>query len=773
MEQRSFIPRFDSRYPRALRQARPLFHALSWAGVLRQGVAVFSIAAALWVAGAPPVFAVQEPGRRLALNGKRMQIEKVIAQVAEANQRTILFDDSVRGTVSIVAKRPVTYDEAWGLLESALSMLGFTLLPSTVDTWRIAKAASALGEAPFVASADRKGGESFVTTLIPLEVADLQAVMNVLQPLTGSKVKLVPYAETNSLIASGPERSIGRLTSIADELDRVEEREIELRVLRYRDVSEAEPLVEALLESEEVNSRDVDVWTDARTNSIVMRGARESVQRMLDFIERFDVPSENEGQIRILRVLNRDAEDVAALINGFSRSGGSGGSPSSGAGGTRGVSDASRTELDGADYTIVVDSPSRSLVVRADPRTHEAIREVLEILDAPAQLIAVDITLTDVRTPRTFSLGFGFQLPFSTGVGGADLIGNIVSSPAPPGQAGLLTAPPTQTPLPLFGRVARDSGISFDVPGEDGQIITIPVEQSAVIDAGEFSGQSTVLSQPHLVVTAGDRHEIFVGDNLPVPVTDPSGLANPDGLVAIRGLEDLARTTNFERTDVGIQLGIEARAGLKGKVILDLDLDISAISPDQTSAGPIQLVGPTFIQQTISATVRLEDGETAIIAVDRELRDQKGEFGTPFLSKIPLLGWMFKRKLENQLDTRLVVAARARRVSSPAELVADTIRRRLVFERRSARVSKLPSIEGAPYAVRVTTRVREDDADAIASGLAQEGFETRVFSWESSTGPLFDVYILSLDSMVDAARIAQDLSDEGWQADLVVLPRSS
>lgn len=756
----------------ALRHARLLSERSGPRLVSRALVAGF---ACLLIVLALPSFAVKEPGRRLSLNGNRMQIEQVIAQVAEATERTILFDESVRGTVSIVAKRPVTYDESWRLLESALSMLGFSLLPSTVDTWRITKAANALGEAPFIESAKTNAGESFVTTIIPLEVADLQAVISVLQPLSGSRVTLIPYAKTNSLIASGPERSVARLTSIADELDRVEEREIKLRVLRYRDVSEAEPMVEALLNSEQVNSRDVDVWTDVRTNSIVMRGASGSIQRMLDFIDRFDEPSESEGQIRILRVLNRDPEEVATLISSFSRSAGSGGAagaaPTSEGRIRNAISEENRTELDGADYTIVVDAPSRSLVVRADSKTHAAIREALEMLDAPVQLIAVDITLTEVRTPRTFSLGFGFQLPFATGISGSDLVGNISSSPAPPGIAGLLAAPTAQTPL--FGRVARDSGISFDVPGPDGGTITIPIEQSAVVDAGEFSGQSVVLSQPHLVVTAGDRHEIFVGDNLPVPVTDPSGLGSPDELIALRGLQDLVRTTNFERTDVGIELGIEATAGVEGKVTLDLDLDLSAISLDDTSSGPLEVVGPTFIQQTIAATARLADGETAIIAIDREQRIQEGEFGTPFLSKIPLVGWLFKRKLEMQLDTRLVVAARARRVSSPAELVADTIRRRLIFERRSARVAKLPSAAAAPFAVRVTTRSREDDAEAIASGLSQEGYETSVFQWEGSTGPLYDVYVLSLPSMVDAAAIAQELGDEGWQADLVVLPTRS
>ena len=300
-----------------------------------------------------------------------------------------------------------------------------------------------------------------------------------------------------------------------------------------------------------------------------------------------------------------------------------------------------------------------------------------------------------------------------------------------------------------------------------------------MIDAGEFEARTEVLIQPSLVVTAGERHEIFVGNNVPVPVTENGGLAGGTGttdpgdgspLTQVQNL--LSRTIRFERTDIGIRLEIEAKAGHEGKIQLDLDVEISSLAP--SLAGDVTAVGPTFIEQNLTVSARLDDGETAILAVDRLRKETRGRSGVPWLSDLPFLGWLFSRDVELDEDVRLVIAAHAHRVSSPAELVANSIRRRLTFQRQNARESHLPlASESAPFGVRVTTRSREDDAKAIAEGLRLRGHETKVQRWSVAGDEFFDVYVLSLESMADAAEVANVLSGEGWEPDLVVLPTRS
>jgi type II secretory pathway component GspD/PulD (secretin) len=393
-------------------------------------------------------------------------------------------------------------------------------------------------------------------------------------------------------------------------------------------------------------------------------------------------------------------------------------------------------------------------VVSTDTATHALIREVLENLDVLPQLISIDITVSEIRTPSRYALGFGFSAPFSPN---NDTAGIVVSSPLP---GGLPVEPGPNTTF--FGRVSRDTGVSFALPGGGG--VEVPIFQTGVVVAEDFTARTDVLIAPSLVVTAGEQHEIFVGTNIPVPVTERAAL---DASATTTGAL-LSQTTAFERTDIGIRLRIEPTAGRKGKIQLKLNIEISAIA--DSVAGPVEEVGPTFIRETVDATARLDDGETAIIAIHHQRVEGRVDSGVPWLSDIPFIGWFFSADGNESIDVRLVIAARATRVSSPAELVADSIRRRLAFQRRNARDSKLPSSDGPPFGVRVTTRTREDDAVAIADGLSFGGHQAIVQRWTLGDDVFFDVYIISLDSMAEAAEIATALSQDGWKADLVVLP---
>jgi general secretion pathway protein D len=703
------------------------------------------------------MFAGPARAQTIALNQKRIAIADLIKQVAEATGRPILFDDSVRGNVSIVAKRPVTLDEAWLILDSSLAMLGFSILPSTEGLYRIAKVAEAVGESPFVEKAGDER-EAFVTSLIPLRVATPGAVMVVLEPLAGGKVTLVALEKTNSLIASGPERSIARLTTIADALDHVDEQEVRYRVLRYRNVDEVAGWLDAFFESGALSRRELEIWTDERTNSLIYRGDDAQLDRMSELADRFDRPIEGSGRIQVLKVLNRGAQEIADLIQQLDTGGGLGD-----AGEGVGVVPIAEgvVAIPSSEYSIVVDEASRSLIVRGDPDTQAAIRSIVETLDEPPQLIGVDLTITEVRTPRAFSLNFAFSVPLSAGDDVGEVIARLISTP---GGGGLAGTPSPETTL--FGRVDQALNVPFLI--DDGTGVAIPISNTGVITAGQLEAHTEVLLAPSLILTVGDTHEIFVGNNVPVPVSSD---ADPLDTTTADGSPVLSRETIFERRDVGIKVIVQATAGREGRIALDLDIEISRIAP--SVAGAVELVGPTFLERKVVATALLNDGEAAVIAVNRDKRSVHAKSGTPFLSDLPFLGWLFTETVVREEDVRLVIGAQARRISSPGEFAADTIRRRLAFERRNAQEATLPTVgqDEPAYAVLVTTRSERGDAEDIARSLTMRGYETRIHLWSPGEGKpdFFDVYVLSLETMADAANVASTLNDEGWQTALTVL----
>ena len=111
-------------------------------------------------------------------------------------------------------------------------------------------------------------------------------------------------------------------------------------------------------------------------------------------------------------------------------------------------------------------------------------------------------------------------LPFIEPKAVDDLLGVVVMGP--PGRA-LQSAADTS----IFGRIARSPLVIPIVDPVTGAIDLIDVpRESAILTADESQIRSRVLFRPRLSLLSGEEHEIFVGNNVPVPVA-AAGAANP------------------------------------------------------------------------------------------------------------------------------------------------------------------------------------------------------------------------------------------------------
>jgi len=144
--------------------------------------------------------------------------------------------------------------------------------------------------------------------------------------------------------------------------------------------------------------------------------------------------------------------------------------------------------------------------------------------------------------------------------------------------------------------------------------------------------------------------------------------------------------------------------------------------------------------------------------------------GTPWLKDIPILGWAFKRTSDTNVTARLVIAVQARIERSPDEQLADSIRRRLAFERSSQRLEPLAANAISAWALRVATRADEAEAQAIAARLSASARPARVTRWESSSGSVFDVSVSGFATLSEANDTALQLREEGYDPEVVVVP---
>jgi type II secretory pathway component GspD/PulD (secretin) len=267
--------------------------------------------------------------------------------------------------------------------------------------------------------------------------------------------------------------------------------------------------------------------------------------------------------------------------------------------------------------------------------------------------------------------------------------------------------------------------------------------------------------RPHLRMLAGEEQEIFAGDNIPIPV------ASTDALGPVLG-NPFRVNQNVERQDVGITLRVRPTVGEAGGVQLELEVDTTSLAPP--TAGDLEEVGPTIRQRRLTSKIQLQDGEFAVVGFAREPAFERTTTGVPWLSDVPIFGWAFKSTVERSLTARFVIAAQARIERSPEERLADSIRRRLAFERSIAGRERAPAGAPTAWALRVATLADAAEAQAVAERVGTSERPASVRRWESSAGPVFDVQVSGFSELSQTGAAALALREAGFDPELIVLP---
>ncbi|MCG8589445.1 MAG: hypothetical protein MJE66_09150 [Proteobacteria bacterium] len=729
------------------------------------------------------------------LNFRDAELSEVVRAYADASGRVFLFDDAVRGRITITTPESLSPDEALEVLQAALLLKGFAALPGPAGVRKIVPLKDAQTSAPLSTREPDPESEELVLLFSRLEHATASEVAAALEPLAASGL-VFAYPPTNSLILGASETRLRRLLQVSSALDAAAAENLEVVQLRYRPATEAADLLRAIEGPEnERRAQPLAMVVDARTNSLLLRGAPERIEPARRFLIEFDRPQRGTGQLHVVPVRNADPEALATLL--LALRDGKTDSP---------TPDAAR-ELRGRTYTVIVDGPTRSLVIQADAATFEYLADVVAELDQAPTRVVVDVFVSEVRTDGDRRLGFDSLVPLTTPKSPTDLVAVALSETSGPNALGLqdlsgidlsaaadaaaaagftLEQLAALSPAELaalapegFGGIdpailaaaggnaanRTDVVASFTrapllVPIVDGSgnivnVIAVPRERAFLTARAAFTEVRTLM-HPHLLITTGEEQQIVVGDNIPIPV------ASGDPVTTGRTLRT---TTNIERRDVGTELRVTATAAREGPIRLELTVDVTGVAAASV-AGDVEDVGPTLTRRSLQVTANLNDGEVAVIGGATTPQFQTQVTQVPFLGSIPILGFLFRTKSTEQLESRVLIAAQARRIRTPADAVAETIRRRLAVERNLHSLKRVPS--STPYALRVTTRAVADDAVAIAGDLASLGTAT-IVTWEAPAGPRHDVYLCDVQSLAALGPLALQIRERGFDPEVVIL----
>jgi type IV pilus assembly protein PilQ len=257
----------------------------------------------------------------------------------------------------------------------------------------------------------------------------------------------------------------------------------------------------------------------------------------------------------------------------------------------------------------------------ADPRTNLLF---ITDLDARVQQIAGLIALLDKPTPQV-------MIEAKIVEGEAGLSRNLGVK--------LGVAPQSD---PATGLAGGKDGVVYDlsagpINGFDAATagLTLFVAQATrllniQLSALEAQGRGTIVSRPR-VVTA-DRVKSIVEQGMEVPYQAKVG----NGMSGVQ----------FRRAT--LKLEVEPQITPHGHVILDLDITKDSLG-EQTANGP------AIHTKHVQTRVEVENGGTVAIGGIYSDDEREDVTGVPGLSKLPLIGWLFRHDARRSSKSELVI----------------------------------------------------------------------------------------------------------------------
>ncbi|MEZ0325263.1 MAG: hypothetical protein ACAH95_05110 [Fimbriimonas sp.] len=211
------------------------------------------------------------------------------------------------------------------------------------------------------------------------------------------------------------------------------------------------------------------------------------------------------------------------------------------------------------------------------------------------------------------------------------------------------------TPFQFFetapGSLVTNQGIALERyntnPIAFGQFSKTPVTFSATLNALIENGQAKVLATPSVQVIDNEDANVFIGNTVRARVAQ----AGPLG----------AQTIEIKEFPIGILLLLHARINGNDNITMHVNPVVSTV----TSLGTDNI--PQTSSREAETTVIVKDGETMVIG--GLIRDEytKTISEVPFLSKIPIIGELFKNRSTTKNRTEVIVTITPRIVREGTE----------------------------------------------------------------------------------------------------------
>jgi len=612
----------------------------------------------------PPAVAPGKPPVYLSMDFTDVDLPVLIKFISEQTKKNFIFDERVKGKITIISPRRITLDEAYNVFLSVLHVKGFATVQQE-NTIKIVPLREIKQEdLPTGTSRDEEPGSRFITRLIPLQYVDVAGIVTLLTPLISKDGLITSFPPSNTLILIDSRSNIDKVLRILGQIDK-EGTGATMRIftLENASVTEITKTLDLLYKATAAppaaarrgrGARQAAVGgdspkfiPDARTNILIVVAGQEEMTDIADLIGKLDIPTpENTGKINVYYLENADAEEITKVLSSLTER-----KPATPQGQRQAatIKGVIAAELEGG-VKITADKATNSLIIIASLNDYQTLVDVIKKLDIRRRQVYVEALVMEIGLDNARDLGVEFRGAAEIGDDGAVLGGTNFGFQG--NLSELLLGIATGNPLLFSGTGLIAAGIAGNVTLPDGT--EVPAI-TAVLRAAQTRDNINILSTPHLLTMDNKEAEIIVAENIPF-ITSQS-----------RDTTNLANVINtVERQDVGIILRFTPRINESNFVSLEIYQESSAVK--DISILTVSTVGPTTTKRSARTSVLVKTGETVVLGGMMQETVNNSESKVPLLGDIPLLGNLFKFSSVSRRKTNLLIFLTPHIIKAPEDM---------------------------------------------------------------------------------------------------------
>lgn len=578
----------------------------------------------------------------VVLNFVNADIPSVIKAVGELTGKNFIIDPRVKGTVIITSARPVPRDQVYPILLSALRMQGFSAIEGRGVVKIVPEAEAKQNYSVTRGKQINESGDRIITQVYPLQHESAAQLMPVLRPLIGPNNAIAVLPSSNTLVITDYADNVRRLNAVIEAVDQPSANDTALiRLNHVSAVDVAQSLGRLMSDGAaaagQPGAARLTIVPDVRSNSLLVRSDNPSrIQTLRGLVAGLDVAGVAGGNIHVVYLRNAEAAKLAETLRGVL----TGEAPSGlatattpAASQTASVSPVSGT---GGGSMILADAATNSLIISAPDVTYNALRAVIDKLDARRAQVFVEALVVEITAEKAAEFGIqwqdlrGIEKSGTNFIGGTNLGGRNTGS-------NILDAAVNLGTVGQGLNIGIVSG-TINIPG-----LGVVTNLGALARALESDANANILSTPNLLTMDNEEAKIVIGQNVPFitgQYAQTGSTTTPSPFQTI------------ERRDVGLTLRVRPQVSEGGSVKLEIYQEISSLRPTTTAADIITDM------RSIDSTVLVDDGRIIVIGGLIQDTMQDGIDRVPLLGDIPLIGHLFRSEKRKRMKTNLMVFLR-------------------------------------------------------------------------------------------------------------------